>query len=146
MSITIKVPVEAPTPASTRPVAASRQTRKPYKSVRLTQMKWNGTVSHVSQTTIATRFATANANHASSTCLPRKAVPDRAHGLDRRVRPELLAHAAHAHLDDVGARIELVSPDLGEQPLAADDLARAFGEKEQQPELPVRQVDRDVAE
>jgi hypothetical protein len=47
-------------------------------------MKWNGIVSQLGQTAIATRFAAANANHATSTDLRRSepvaAMPDR---LDR---------------------------------------------------------------
>src|SRR5258708_5588393 len=109
-------------------------------------MKWNGIVSHVSHFTMATTFTTANANQASSTLLFRKAVPDRAHGFDLRVCSELLAKAPHADLDDVRARIEVVTPDLGEQPFAAHDLPGSLGEEEEQAKLLLCQVDREIAE
>jgi len=60
--------------------------------------------------------------------------------LDRGFRSEFLAQTTHADLDDVGARVEVVAPDLGEQALAADNLARVFNEMVKQPELPVRKV------
>src|ERR671937_1818232 len=110
-------------------------------------MKWKGIVSHGSHSAIATRFATANAPHASSspvTLSLGKAVPRVADGLDRRVRPELLAEAADAHLDDVRARVEVVAPDLGEEPLAAHDLARVEREVVEEPELAVGEVGRAV--
>src|ERR671936_2391251 len=95
-------------------------------------MKWKGIVSHGSHNAIATRFATANAPHPSSSGLGSlslgKAVPRVADGLDRRLRAELLAEAADADLDDVRAGIEVVAPHLGEQALAADDLARVLQE------------------
>src|SRR5215831_12288263 len=55
------------TAASTHMVGLVDQTRNPYSSVRLIQMKWNGTVSHWEKTTIATRLATEKAPHATST-------------------------------------------------------------------------------
>src|SRR5919197_1716532 len=104
-------------------------------------MKWNGIVSQGSQRPIATRFATANAPHPSSSALGlRKAVPRVADGLDRRLRPELLAQPPDADLDDVRARIEVVAPHLGEQALAADDLARVEREVVEETELAVGEV------
>src|SRR5919201_1450658 len=106
-------------------------------------MKWKGIVSHGSQSAIATRFATANAPHASSSRLSLslgKAVSRVADGLNRRLRAELFAQPAHADLDDVRARVEVVAPDLGEQPLAAHDLARVEREVVQEPELAIRQI------
>src|SRR5436309_216739 len=104
-------------------------------------MKWNGIVSHGSQIAIATRFATAKAPQPSSSGVGSlrlgKAVPRMADGLDRRFRPELLPQAADADLDDVRARVEVVAPDLGEQALAADDLARVEREVMEEAELAV---------
>src|SRR5947209_6209832 len=110
-------------------------------------MKWNGIVSHDGHESIATRFATANAPHASSRRLGLcKAVPRVADGLDRRLRPQLLPQAADAHLDDVRARVEVVAPDLGEQPLPADDLAHVAREVVEESELAVGEVGRVLAE
>src|SRR6266511_3193182 len=142
----ISVPVAIVTAPSTPTILSVRQTRNPYTSVRLTQMKWNGIVSHRSHVIIAARFATANAPHASSTDLRRKPVPGRSHGFDRGVRPELLAHAPHAHVDDIRARIEVVSPHLGEKPLAAHDLTRALGEIQEEAKLAMRQIDGSVVQ
>src|SRR5919204_6104250 len=101
-------------------------------------MKWKGTVSHAFHTSIAPRFATAKMPHAISSLLglgkPIPRMPDR---LDWCVGPELLPQPADADLDDVRARVEVVAPDLGEQPLAAHDLARMAREMVQQAELPV---------
>src|SRR5919198_296516 len=110
-------------------------------------MKWKGIVSQGSQRPIATRFATANAPHPSSSALGlRKAVPRVADGLDRRFGAELLAQAADADLDHVRARVEVVAPDLGEQALAAHDLARVEREVVEEPELAVRQIGGAVLE
>src|SRR2546430_16903887 len=99
-------------------------------------MKWNGTVSHRSQRTIASRFATAKANQASSTPLRcSKPVTGMANRFDRRAGPELLAQPAYTDVDNIRARIEVVTPYLGEQPLAADDLASAFEQAMEQLEL-----------
>src|SRR5437588_3578455 len=110
-------------------------------------MKWNGTVSQRSQRTIASRFATTNPNQPSSKALSlSQAIAGMADGLDRRTRPEFLAQPADADVDDVRARIEVITPDLGEQPLPADDLAGAFEQAVQELELPVREIDHPVAE
>src|SRR4029450_3383041 len=122
-STVISVPVETITKPSVKAVAPGPQTRNPQTSVRLTQMKWNGTVSHRSQRTIASRFATANATQPSSTALRlSQSVAGMANGFDRRPGPEFLAQPADADVDDIRAWIEVITPDLGEQPLAADDL------------------------
>src|SRR6266540_1519163 len=63
-----------------------------------------------------------------------------ADGLDRGLRAELLAEATDADLHDVGAWIEVVAPDLGEQALAADDLSRVLDEMMEQAKLPVGKV------
>src|SRR2546423_11094964 len=110
-------------------------------------MKWNGTVSHDCHTPIAARFATANAAHASSRPLGlRKAISSVADGVDRRVRPQLLPQPADADLDDVRARVEVVAPDLREETLPADDLARVEREVVQEAELPIGEVGRPVVE
>ena len=88
-------------------------------------MKWNGIVSQPGASIMATRFATANAPHASSIGLRRSnAITRMANCLDRRLVAELLAQAANADVDHVRTGIEVIAPDLGEQPLAADHLAR----------------------
>src|SRR3954447_417204 len=65
--------------------------------------------------------------------------------LDRRAGPEFLAQPADADVDHVRARIEVITPDLGKQPLAADDLARAFEQAVQELELAVGEIDHPVA-
>src|SRR2546422_10211284 len=79
----------------------------------------------------------------ASVCLrcsnPIPRVPD---GLDR-LGAELLAQAADADVDDVRARVEVVAPDLGEQALAAHDLAGVQHQVLEEPELAVGEV-RDV--
>src|SRR5437764_14640619 len=110
-------------------------------------MKWNGIVSQLSQWIIARRFATAKRPHPRSIALSRgKAVPRVADGLDRRVGAELLPQPANADLDDVRAGIEVVAPHLGEQALAADDLARVLQEVVQEAELAVGEVGRAVVD
>src|SRR6476646_5136225 len=101
-------------------------------------MKWNGIVSQLGQTSIAARFAAANANQQASTHLRRsQPIAAMPHRLDRSLRAELPAQPPHAHVDDVGARIEVVSPDVRQQALAADDLALVQDEVVEQPKLPV---------
>src|SRR4051794_5541032 len=105
-------------------------------------MKWKGIVSHHCHSTIAPKFASANTPQRSSTDLRRRnSVAGTANGLDRRRRAELLSQAPYADVDDVRARIEVVTPDVREQPLSADDLARTVDEVVEQLELAVREVD-----
>src|SRR6516165_480978 len=156
------------TTASTHRVGLIDQTRKPYSSVRLIQMKWNGTVSQCEKTVIATRLATEKATHAKSTqanghrsrgpdrgqCSPGgrcgqcslagtrsvaaswcrrpagtasggKPVALTTHRLDQ-FEAELGAQPAHADVHHVRARIEVVSPDRGEQLALAHRLARVL--------------------
>ena len=54
-------PWRRPRAASTIAVGRGAQTRKPYRSVRLIQMKWNGIVSQLGHAIIAATFAAANA-------------------------------------------------------------------------------------
>src|SRR6516164_4437437 len=58
------------------------------------------------------------------------------------VRPDLVTQVADVDLDDIGARVVVVSPDVAEQLLAAEHLARMPQEHLGQRELPRRQVDR----
>src|SRR5207248_270898 len=81
-------------------------------TVRLTQMKWKGIVSSRGQSVIAAAFRNANAPHERSSSLGRDAIADMADGLDG-VDAELLPEPAHADLDDVGAGVEVVAPDVG---------------------------------
>ena len=91
-SLRMRLPVARMTRPSTIPVGFGSHTRKPYSSVRLIQMKWNGIVSQLGTSAIATRFAAANANHATSTPLRRrKPIAAMPHRLDGRVRAQLLA-------------------------------------------------------
>src|SRR6266542_5738675 len=87
-------------------------------------MKWNGIVSQSGQTAIAPRFATAKANHASSTFLSRrKPIASMANGLDWCIRAELLAQTSDANLDHVRPGIEMEAPHLREKALSADYLS-----------------------
>src|SRR5436305_1559416 len=105
-------------------------------------MKWNGIVSQYSQRIIPARFATANASQPSSTRLRcRNSIAGMADGLDRGTGPELLPQAPDADVDDVGARVEVVAPDLREQALAAHHLAGALEQVMEEPELAVGEID-----
>src|SRR6476660_361349 len=110
-------------------------------------MKWNGIVSQLGTSPIATRFATGKASHASSTPLRRaKPIPAMTHRLDRRLRAELLPQPPHADVNDVRVRFEVIAPDLREQALATDHLARMPHELVQQPELAVGEVGHHLPE
>jgi len=68
-------------------------------------------------------FAAANTTHPTSTeYLRSQSIAGMADRLDRGVGAELLTQSADAHVDDVRAWVERVTPDLGEQPLTADHL------------------------
>src|SRR5512141_2170362 len=104
-------------------------------------MKWNGIVSQLGASPIATRFATANASHASSTRLCRsQPIPAMPHRLDRRLGAELLPQPPHADVDHVRARVEVVAPHVGEQPLPAEHLALVAHAVVQEPELAIREL------
>src|SRR3954454_22098096 len=91
---------------------------------------------------MAARFATANADQATSTDLRRRnAIARMPHGLDGRPRAKLLPQSTHADVDDVRARVEVVSPHVGEEALAAHDLAATFEQAVQHLELAVRERD-----
>src|ERR1700752_1337334 len=68
------------------------------------------------------------------------------HSLDRRVGSELLPQPAHADVDDVRARGEVVAPDLGEQPLPAHDLADVHEQVVEESKLAVREIRGPVAD
>src|SRR6266704_1167453 len=104
-------------------------------------MKWNGIVSQLPQRRIPTRFATANTPQAISSGLRRnQSVARMSHRLDRRLRAELLPEPPHTNVDDVRARIEVVTPDLRQKPLAADHLAGVLDEVVEQAKLAVREL------
>src|SRR2546430_6965992 len=113
-------------------------------------MKWNGIVSQLGQSSIAARFAAANANHPTST-RPKSLrgggrAPAMPNGLDGCLRAELLPQSPDAHVDHVGARVEVVPPDVREQALARHHLALVEDEVVQEPELAVRELCHQVAE
>src|SRR5207244_10486568 len=96
---------------------------------------------------MATKFAIANAAQRASSRLRRsKTIARIANRLDRCVGPELLAQSANADVDDVRAGIEVVSPDLGQQALAADHFPRVLEQVMQHPKLAVRELCRHRAE
>src|SRR5438552_1684416 len=112
-------------------------------------MKWNGIVSQLGQSAIATRFAPAKANQATSTprvLSSRESIPAMPHRLDRRLRAELLPEPPDADVDHVGARVEVVAPDVREEALSRNDLALVQDEVVQQAELAVRELRNHVAE
>src|SRR5947208_3200886 len=107
-------------------------------------MKWKGTVSHSENTSIAARFAMANANHAPSTQVKRRVGQSRSAAIDpialtphgfHDVCAELRAETPHVHVDDVGAGIEVVAPDAREKPLLRDRLAGMLEQLLQKEEL-----------
>src|ERR1051326_4190591 len=106
--------------------------------VTLIQTKWNGIVSQAGHAIIASQLAIAKRPHRTSTELRRsQPVASMADGLDLGVGPELLPEAPHADVDDVRARVEVVSPHVCEQAFAADHLAGVQEQVMEQPELPV---------
>src|SRR3954454_2253026 len=110
-------------------------------------MKWNGIVSQLGTSPMATRFARANAAHASSTRLRRSdPIPAMPHRLDRRIRAELLPQPPDADIDHVRARIEVVAPHVGEQALTAHHFALVQHEVVEEAKLAVRELAHDLAE
>src|SRR5437870_5000747 len=144
-------PVNAMMPARSQSVGPVLHTRNPYSSVTLTQMKWKGTVSHSASSSIAARFANANRNHAASIRVKRclghsrsdaiDAIPLPADGLDE-VGAELGPEPAHVDVDDVRARVEVIAPHRGQQPLLRHRLARLVDQLLEQEELTLRQQHR----
>src|SRR5438128_7731343 len=122
--------------------------------VKLTQMKWKGTVSQSGHSHMAMRFATANRPQATLTTTGRcagqsdrsarcKLVALSAHGLDRLL-PQLRPQPADVHVDDVGTRLEVVAPDRRQQPFLRDDDAGALHQLAQQERLALRERDGPV--
>src|SRR4051812_9057212 len=91
--------------------------------LRLAQMKWNGTVSHLGHATIAAMFVRQKPPHPSSIFLCRNAVATVANGFDRSVGAKLAAQAAHADVDDVGTGVAGGAPHVGHDAGPRHDLA-----------------------
>src|SRR5437870_3803202 len=142
----MNTPVNPITAASTVSVGRVRQTRNPYRTVRLTQMKWNGTVSHVGMTSIAARLASEKTTQATSIHRSRcghsiasgriEAVPYPT-GRRDRVRTELRAEPADVDVDHVRARVEVVAPDRRQQPLLRHRASRVSHQLLKQQELAI---------
>src|SRR5919201_3154961 len=111
--------------------------------VRLTQMKWKGTVSHCGTSAIATRLAAAKTTQATSSqpevsswyqrSRDGDAIPLTSHGGDRG-GAELGPQPADVDVDDVGARVEVVGPERRQEPLLGNDPARVTHERAEQQE------------
>src|SRR2546423_5882922 len=109
-------------------------------------MKWKGTVSQSGMTSIATRFAIANATQAPSTHVKRcvghcrsgaiDAVPLPPDRLDD-VDPELRPQPSDVDVDHVRAGIEVVPPDVRQEPFLRDRLAGLLNQFLQEQELPL---------
>src|SRR5438105_12983813 len=123
--------------------------------VRLTQMKWKGTVSHCPKTIIPTRFSTVKTPQATSSQAPlgasrrspssgRDAISFATDG-DDRVCAQLGSQPAHVDVDDVRPRIEVVAPDAGQQSVLRDRLAGVLHELPKQQELALGQPHRTPA-
>src|SRR5215216_5905115 len=105
--------------------------------VRLTQMKWKGTVSHCGTRAMATRLAAAKTAQATSTqpeasgrCRRSRdgdSIALTSHGLDR-VGAQLGPEPADVDVHHVGARVEVVVQDRREKPLFGNDPARVSHE------------------
>src|SRR6476620_2632725 len=147
----MNAPVVSITTASTVKVGLVRQTRKPYRTVRLTQMKWNGTVSHAGRMRRAATSATENSTQATSIHRARFGhssasgrIEPISHPTDRgdRVRTELRAEAANVDVDHVGPRVEVVTPDRRQQPLLRHGASCAPHQSLEEQELSVGERDR----
>src|SRR4051794_18135134 len=81
----------------------------------------------------------AKTAHTGSSQVSRaEAVSDIPHRLDVLLR-ELAAQPPHVDVDDVAARVEAETPDVGEELVAGADLVRPPHEMPQEQELPLRQ-------
>src|SRR5687768_11453380 len=106
-----------------------------------TPNRYSGRVSPEGSAAHEAIAATMSRTQAASSALVRNEPVTRiSQCLDRRRGPELSAQPADADVDDVGARAEVVAPDGGEEPLAAQDLVWVECEVVQQPELAVGEV------
>src|SRR5438046_827980 len=167
-STPMAAPVVAMTAPSTASVGRGAQVRNPYTSVKLIQMKWNGTVSQPANAKIATRLTAENTAHPASSRAGRngqlslmanrpsppmrparppsavgKLIALTAYRLDQ-AEAELGPQAPHAHVDHVGARVEVVSPHAGQQPALGHRLAEVLRQLAQQQELQPGQRHRPV--
>src|SRR5438309_2444722 len=120
--------------------------------VRLTQMKWKGTVSHSPNMTIAIRFSIVKTPQPTSSHAPLgtsrlsrssgidtvSLTPDGDDGLGAELRSEPPDIDVH----DVRARVEVIAPHVRQQPLLRDRLTRILHEFPQQEELPFGQRDQ----
>src|ERR1051326_5322746 len=107
-------------------------------------MKWNGTVSHVGNATIATRFATANSAHATASARSRNGQCDSADAIepvplaaDRRhdLVAQLRAQPPDVDVDDVRPRIVRQTPHRRQQTLLRDGPADVAHQLPEQQEL-----------
>src|SRR6516164_8858371 len=160
--------VVAMTTASTNSVGRGAQVRNPYSRVKLIQMKWKGTVSQPANAKIATRLTAEKAAHTASSSAGRngqlsltanlpspeirsasppsvvgKLIALTAHRLDQ-AEAEFGPQPPHAHVDHVGARVEVVSPHAGQQPALGHRLTGVLRQLAQQQELEPGQRDRPV--
>ena len=147
-TVQIAPPVATITTARTTAVVPLRQTRKPYSNVRLTQMKWNGTVSQSGIMVIAMRFATAKpprdvdqSRQGQTERSRHEPIPDAAHGGDHLVA-ELAPGAADVDVHDVGPRIEWY-PQTDERSRSFDTVSAGVAHQlPQEEELAVRERPR----
>src|SRR5262245_20715025 len=113
--------------------------------VRVTQMKWKGTVSQSGQSHMARMFATANTPQATLTATGTRAgqsersarcklVALSAHGLDRLL-PELGPQPADVDVHHVRSRFEVITPDGGQEPLLRHDDPGALHQLSKQQRL-----------
>src|SRR6476646_681750 len=147
----MNTPVVTITTPSTVNVGLVRQTRQPYRTVKLTQMTWNGTVAHEGMRSIAARLASENSPQATPIHRSRFGhssasgrIEPVSHPTDRgdRVRTELRAKAANVDVDHVGPRVEVVTPDRRQQPLLRHGASRVPHQLLKEEELSVGERDR----
>src|SRR6266702_7681809 len=146
----MNVAVNSMTAPSGLRVGRTRHTRNPYSSVRLTQMKWKGTVSHSENTSIATRFAALKPAQATSIHW-RPPNSRRRSGRDDTVPltpdrldspgTELAPQPPHVHVHDVRTTFEVVAPHHRQQPFLRDGLPRVRHEVAEEQELALGQRD-----
>ena len=136
-SMRMKAPVASITTANVHAVDRTFHTRNPYRRVTLTQMKWNGTVSHGPNTSMATKLKQAKAPQAISIQCVRNSDRNRSRAIDPvslspdrldEVRSQLRPKPSNVHVHDVGAGVEVVSPHRIEQALLRHGLSRVLHE------------------
>src|SRR3954454_23040669 len=141
VSYTMSTPVTSITTLSTMAVGPEAHTRRPYSSVRLTQMKWNGIVSQSGYAYIANAQTIAKSPHRISGRRSGGAedIPHIAHRQDQSVT-QLAPQPAHHHIHHVAPGVEPVPPALGQQLLPRADHAGSAHQLRQQAELPVGEL------